>query len=91
MLEEIVAEMKASAGKIDFVKGMTPDCNTKQIAIGDGLYEFANKIGMRREWFQDKKLPHYDLTAKRRQLALSKGAVEVDSSWVKQRLRDTKG
>jgi hypothetical protein len=54
------------------------------------LHEFANKIGMKSEWFQNKKLPHYDLTVKRRQLALSLGAIEVDSSWVKQRLKDRK-
>lgn len=54
------------------------------------LHEFANKIGMRREWFQDKKLPHYDLTAKRRQLAMQYGAIEVDSVWVKQQLRRRK-
>lgn len=52
------------------------------------LHEFANKIGMKPQWFQNKKLPHYDLTVKRRQLALSMGAIEVDSNWVKQRLRD---
>lgn len=56
----------------------------------DELHEFADKIGMRRQWFQDKKLPHYDLTAKRRELALSMGAIEVDTAWVKQRLKDTK-
>lgn len=54
------------------------------------LHEFAKKIGMKKEWFQDKKLPHYDLTATRRQLALSMGAIEVDSNWVKQRLKATK-
>ena len=54
------------------------------------LHEFANKIGMKRVWFQDTKLPHYDLTAKRRQLALRLGAIEVDSNWVKQRLKDRK-
>lgn len=54
------------------------------------LHEFAEKIGMKKAWFQDKKLPHYDLTAKRRQLALSLGAVEVDMAWVKQRLRERK-
>ncbi len=52
------------------------------------LHEFANKIGMKIEWFQNKKLPHYDLTAKRRQLALSLGAIEIDSSWIKRKLRE---
>jgi len=52
------------------------------------LHEFAKTIGMKREWFQSKKLPHYDLTIKRRQLAVSMGAIEVDSNWVKQKLRE---
>ena len=52
------------------------------------LHEFAKRIGMRKEWFQNKKLPHYDLTAKRRQLALSLGAIEIDSSWIKQKLKN---
>jgi len=36
------------------------------------LHEFAQKIGMKREWFQDKRLPHYDLTITRRKLAVNK-------------------
>ena len=42
------------------------------------LHEFAAKIGMKRQWFQDdKRLPHYDLTAKRRSSALRYGAIEI--------------
>lgn len=54
------------------------------------LHEFAKRIGMRLEWFQNKKLPHYDLTFKRRQLALYLGAIEVNSAWVKKRLKDAR-
>lgn len=54
------------------------------------LHEFAAKIGMRRIWFQNKKLPHYDLTVKRQQLALSLGAIEVNSTWIKQKLKERK-
>jgi hypothetical protein len=44
------------------------------------LNQFALSIGMRKEWFQQNKnnLPHYDLTEKRRKLAISKGAIEID-------------
>ncbi len=54
----------------------------------DELHEFASKIGMRRNWFQDKKLPHYDLTEKRRKVAISLGAQEVPLEWVKNKLRE---
>lgn len=45
------------------------------------LHAKAEEIGMRREWFQgpDKSsYPHYDLTPRRRVLAVEAGAVEVD-------------
>lgn len=41
------------------------------------LHAFASEIGLRREWFQDGKRPHYDLRPSKRRLAVSKGAVEV--------------
>jgi len=42
---------------------------------------------MKNEWAQFTKLPHYDLTAKRRAKALELGAQEVSMSWVKERLK----
>lgn len=42
------------------------------------LHAFADRLGMRRSWFQSHPLaPHYDLTASRRELALRLGAVYV--------------
>lgn len=42
------------------------------------LHEFAKKIGMRREWFQEHRLmPHYDLSPARREAALAAGATFV--------------
>ena len=42
------------------------------------LHGFARKLQMRRTWFQpDLRLPHYDLTAARRERAIKAGAVEV--------------
>jgi hypothetical protein len=43
------------------------------------LHDTAEKIGMRREWFQDKlTAPHYDLRPEHRDAALLAGAVSVD-------------
>jgi len=42
------------------------------------LHALAERIGMRRSWFQAKSsVPHYDLTASRRRAAVSLGAIEV--------------
>ncbi len=42
------------------------------------LHQFASKIGMKRVWFQDHpRLPHYDLTERRRARAVLAGAKEV--------------
>ena len=45
----------------------------------DELHVFAERIGLRFEWFQRHRLaPHYDLTAARRVAAVRAGAVEVE-------------
>ena len=43
------------------------------------LHEFAEDLGLRREWFQEKSIPHYDLTGKVYDLALERGATLVSS------------
>ncbi len=46
----------------------------------DELHEMAERIGMKREWFQDlpkASHPHYDLNEERRAHALELGAVYV--------------
>jgi len=42
------------------------------------LHEMAQAIGMKKEWFQPKSLPHYDLTESRRDKAIELGAVEME-------------
>lgn len=45
----------------------------------DELHTFAASLGLKRAWFQKQgTLPHYDITANKRQEAISKGAVAVD-------------
>jgi hypothetical protein len=43
------------------------------------LHQFAERIGMKRTWFQPHRIaPHYDLTPRRRALALALGAISVN-------------
>lgn len=42
------------------------------------LHSFALSIGLRREWFQDKTFPHYDLTSGMRFKALRAGATPLE-------------
>ncbi|MBA7526217.1 hypothetical protein ES705_18378 [subsurface metagenome] len=41
------------------------------------LHAMADRIGMKREWFQEGSIPHYDVSMSRRKLAVEHGAVEV--------------
>jgi hypothetical protein len=41
------------------------------------LHRLADMIGCKREWFQDRSAPHYDLTVMRRQEAIGCGAIAV--------------
>ncbi|END4825127.1 DUF4031 domain-containing protein [Shigella sonnei] len=56
-----------------------PTKNCHMFTDGDieELHEMAETIGMKRSWFQDKRIKHYDLHARRRQKAVELGAVEV--------------
>lgn len=45
------------------------------------LHEMADKIGIKRKWFQDhKKYPHYDISLGKRNIALANGAIEMKST-----------
>ena len=41
------------------------------------LHRFAALLGLRRSWFQNGHVPHYDLSPRKRELALEMGAVFV--------------
>lgn len=49
------------------------------------LHQLAGKIGMKPEWFQDKRgFPHYDLVPPRRAHALRLGAIEFSAAdWIR--------
>lgn len=43
------------------------------------LHDFAEQIGLKRAWFQNKHYaPHYDLAPSKRALAIKNGAVALD-------------
>lgn len=43
----------------------------------DELHAMADRIGLKRAWFQPNSSPHYDVSKERRKLAIQYGAVEV--------------
>lgn len=46
------------------------------------LHSMAEKIGLKREWFQAKSSPHYDVCLSRRELAIEYGAIEIGNKQV---------
>lgn len=54
----------------------------------DDLHAFARKIGLKREWFQDRHdFPHYDVVAAKRRLAVLNGATPMQlKEWLKRRI-----
>jgi hypothetical protein len=53
------------------------------------LHEFAQKIGLKREWFQNKNIkhPHYDILGEIKERALENGAKVVSSKEIVRILR----
>jgi len=41
------------------------------------LHRMAGRIGIVRKWFQDKRIPHYDICKSKRVLAVNAGAIEI--------------
>ena len=63
-----------------------PSCHLIADSVSE-LIEFAESIGLRPEWFQQKSSPHFDLTAASRRQAVLRGAVELDRRAVVHKLR----
>jgi hypothetical protein len=64
-----------------------PSCHLIADSV-DELIEFAEQIGMRREWFQPKSSPHFDLNAEGRAAAVRNGAIELDQRELIKKLRE---
>lgn len=71
-----VDELKVWPTKIRCFKGGSAHLTADNIV---DLHLFAAKLGLRREWFQDGRIPHYDLTPAKHALALALGAVFVSA------------
>lgn len=41
------------------------------------LHQMVDTIGVKRKWFQNKSIPHYDVCLSKRRLAIKAGAIEV--------------
>lgn len=51
------------------------------------LHAMAERIGMRREWFQPRSFPHYDVALGRRREAVGFGVIECDRRTFVEHLR----
>lgn len=64
-----------------------PSCHLIADSI-DELMDFALAMGLRREWFQPKSTPHFDLTADGRATAVAMGAIELDRRGLIRKVRE---
>ena len=64
-----------------------PSCHLIADSVEE-LIEFAESIGMRREWFQAKSTPHFDLTAAGRDAAVEMGAIELTNRQLIAKIRE---
>lgn len=76
--KEIAASMAVYVDSLrDYGWRHGPSCHLIADSI-DELMEFAVGMGLKPEWFQPKSSPHFDLTESGRELAVERGAVEVN-------------
>ena len=64
-----------------------PSCHLIADSVEE-LMEFAVGMGLRREWFQAKSTPHFDLTAEGRKLAVEHGAIELNQRQLVAKIRE---
>jgi len=72
---------------LDYGWRLGPSCHLMADSL-DELHDMAARLGLKRRWFQDDpRLPHYDLTTRRRAAAVHLGAREVGRRFVAARVR----
>lgn len=75
----------------DYGWRLGPSCHLIADTLEE-LHAFAARVGMKRTWFQYKSLqPHYDLTAKRRAVAVRLGATELGRRDFVNKCRELRG
>ena len=42
------------------------------------LHAFAERLGLERSWFQPGSTPHYDLSTRKRRIAIQLGAISIE-------------
>ena len=52
-------------------------CHMMADTVGE-LHCMADRIGIARRWFENRRVPHYDICMKRRKVAVKAGAIEID-------------
>lgn len=57
-------------------KGRRSWCHLTADTLAE-LHKFAARLKLRREWFQDHRIPHYDISEQKREIALGMGAQSV--------------
>lgn len=64
-----------------------PSCHLIADSVAE-LIEFAESMGLQREWFQAKSTPHFDLTAGGRDAAVALGAIELTNRQLIAKIRE---
>jgi hypothetical protein len=64
-----------------------PSCHLIADSVEE-LTDFAVSMGLRREWFQPKSTPHFDLTADGRAQAVAQGAIELTNRELIAKIRE---
>lgn len=69
---------------MDYGWVLGPSCHMWADSLEE-LHKVAKLLGLKRSWFQDRpRLPHYDLTRGKREIALRLGAKSKDFRFLKE-------